>query len=749
MAVEVPATGQSNRLLQGWALCCSRHNLVPLTVFVVLLVLILAYWLPYRAEVLRQQQQLFRQDATALAQDLRQRLLEVEQLVNSGAAFVSASTEVQQQDWQQFTEALALQQNHPGIQAFGIAKLLPAAEVTAFQRWMQAQGLRDFAIYPAGQRHSYAVVSHIQPFTALNQPVLGYDLLSDPMRRQTSLRAASLAQPALTPAVALVQDHNGNAEAGLILMQPIYRRGLPLKSAEQKLQALQQLVYVAFRVRDLLGLSGTSQAQHQLEFRWSDQQQGLVRGLLFQSGAFAQPGVLQQQLVLELYGQPFLLELKAPPAYFKQQLPQPDLWALLAALTLALLIFISLSLINLGRYQAVLLQRQLTQQLQQQHQQLLANEQRQALVLKTSQLAWFEFDLTSGDAFYSDTCWRLLGYQRPLAIAQQQLLIDAMPAEDGRLFQQDLQLLLATALDEFCQHYQFSNRQGQLVLGLFRLYLRRDKAGDAVTLYGTISDESGARQQQTSLCQIATLSRFNLLLAHRLLTPVPVDATVACRQAQWQHLQQLILQLSQWQQSVVLSSAWPVGADGWPGVDLSRQLQSLWPLLLAQWQLRDDPLRLAASLGDWQLSVCPLALRQCLSLMLSAALDWRAADAPLWLQRQVLPQARWLELQFDIDARWSAKLAQWPQHADEWRPLLQGVLQPEVMAEDVCWQLWSCLFFAEQMAASFSLTCSPLPLTDKELIDKELTGKEPGGSDKTPGGDCGRLQVTMQLRFQS
>jgi CHASE1-domain containing sensor protein len=744
MVVEVPATVQNSRPLHGWTLCCSRHNLLPLTVFVVLLVLILAYWLPYRAEVLRQQQQLFHQHATALAQDLRQRLLEVEQLVNSGAAFVSASTEVQQQDWQQFTEALALEKHHPGIQAFGIVRLLSAAEVTAFQRWMQAQGLREFAIYPAGQRPSYAVVSHIQPFTALNQPVLGYDLLSDPMRRQTSLRAASLAQPALTPAVALVQDHSGNAEAGLILMQPVYRSGVPLKSAEQKLAALQHLVYVAFRGRDLLGSLDRSAAQHQLEFRWSDQQQRQGRGILFQSAAFAQPGLLQQQLELDLYGQPFLLELKAPPAYFKQQLPQPDVWALLAALALALLLFISLSLVNLRRYQAVLLQRQLTQQLQLQHQQLLANEQRQALVLKTSQLAWFEFDLTSGDAFYSDTCWRLLGYQRPMAIAQQQLLIDAMPAEDGRLFQQDLQLLLAAALDEFCQHYQFSNRQGQLLLGLFRLYLRRDNAGDAVTLYGTISDESGVRQQQTSLRQIAALGRFNLLLAHRLLAPVPVDATVVCRQTQWQHLQQLILYFSQWQQSALQSSAWPLAGDGWPGLDLSQQLQSLWPLLLAQWQLRDDPLRLAASLGDWQLNVCPLALRQCLSLMLSAALDWRAAGSPLWLQRQVLPQATWLELQFDIDAKWSAKLAQWPQHADEWRPLLQGVLQPEAAAEDLCWQLWSCMFLADRMDASFSLTCSTTQLTGKAP-----SGKEPNGSDQESSGDNERLQATMQLRFQS
>lgn len=730
MAINMPSLPQSDQPRSSWALSCSRHNLLPLSIFVVLLVLILSYWLPYRAAVLSQQQQIFRQHATELAQSLQQQLAEIEQLVNSGTAFVSASSEVQHQDWQQFTEALALEKNYPAIQAFGIAKLLLPAEVTGFQRWMQTQGLRDFAVYPAGQRHNYAVVSHIQPFTALNRPVLGYDLFSDPLRRQTALRAATLAQAALTPTVVLVQDHSGKAEAGLILMQPVYRSGRALKSAEQKLAALQHLVYVAFRSRDLVA-SSEAIAASQLEFRWYDVQQGPTGGLLFQTAAFAQSSVLQQQLPLEFYGQPFLLELKAPAAYIQQQLPQPDIWVLLAALVFAILLFISLTLVNLRRYHAVLLQRQLTGQLQQQHQQLLANAQRQAMVLKTSQLAWFEFDLTTGDAFYSDSCWRLLGYQRPLAIAQQQVLIDAMSAADGLLFQQDLQLLLATELDEFCQHYQFSNRQGQWVFGLFRLYLWRDHAAEEVTVFGTISDESAVRQQLHGLRQWNTLSRVNLLLAHRLLTPLPPGSDTPltpCYQMQWQQLQDLMLFSSQWQQSLLLSSAPPLCAEGWPVLDLSRQLHSLWPLLLTQ-QHNADPLHLAASLNDWQLSVCPLALRQCLSLMLSAALDWREPGAQLWLQRQAMSPAMALELQFDIAANWQVKLGQWPQQADDWRLMRPGVTLPasEQPAEDACWLLWSCQFWAERMDASFSLSCN----------------------HPQPGTDNQRLQCRMQLRFQS
>jgi hypothetical protein len=203
---------------------------------------------------------------------------------------------------------------------------------------------------------------------------------------------------------------------------------------------------------------------------------------------------------------------------------------------------------------------------------------------------------------------------------------------------------------------------------------------------------------------------------------------VLCYQAQWQQLQDLMLYTCQCKQSVLLLTAPPFCAEGWSGIEMSQQLQSLWPLLLTQQQLSADPLQLAPSLNDWQLSVCPMALRQCLSLMLSAGLDWREPGSRLCLQRQVMSPAIALELQFDIAAKWQTELAQWPQQADDWRLLLQGMALPApVAAEDFCWLLWSCQFWAERMDASFSLHCShPASSTDSQ-----------------------RLLCKMQLRFQS
>jgi CHASE1-domain containing sensor protein len=671
MTETISAAGLQPQTINAWALVFSRHNLLPLAVWLVMLVLIAAYWLPYRGDIQRQQQQIFKQHSAQLVEDLERRLSHVEQLVSSGTAFVTASSDVQQRDWQSFTEALGLEQNYPGIQSFGIVRLLSASEIGSFKLWMQTQGVRDFSIYPTGERHSYAVVSHIQPFTNLNRSVLGYDLFSDQMRRQTSLRAASFAQSALTPAVTLVQDPSGNAQPGLILLQPVYRSGVPLLSAEQKLQSLQYFVYAAFRVRDLLTALWPAQNASGLAFRWYDVTQGSTVGHLYQSFELESPSPFRQQIQLELYGQPFILEIHAPAAFVRDHLPHMKLIDLVTALVFSLLVFMTSSLVNLRRYQAIVMQKQLTEQLQWQHQQLFANEHRQALVLKASQLIWFEFDLTTGDGFYSDSCWRLLGYQRPLSTARQHLLTDAMPSSDALIFQQDLQLLMATTIDDFSQHYQLINRQGQRLDCRFQLYLWRDQSGDAQSLFGIISDQTAWQQQQDKRQALLVIFQYNQLQALKLLEE-PSDQTssfvkediLACRQAQRLHLQHLVQLLGQ-DPMDVLKLPLPAQDEMPSAVDIARLVQALWPLFVVEGRAQQTQLQLGYTLTHRAFCCHRMAIRQYVSLLFDAGLTFGVSERPFLLQRLPIPDSEVLSFDFEVEAEFLPQLRLWQLQAED------------------------------------------------------------------------------------
>ena len=495
----------------GWTLWFSRHNALSWLIVALALPFVMYYWLSYSQQIENQQQQIFKQHADALADNLQQRLQHFEFLLGSGVAFVASSERVTQQEWQRFVTGLDLNRHYRGIQAFGVVSYTAAEQVAALEQLMREDGVADFALHPAGKRPQYAVITHIQPQNSKNAAVLGYDMLTNPMRQRTAMRAASLGSIAVTPRILLAQDGSSAAEAGLVLVQPVYRPGKPIQSAEQKMRALQGFVYAAFRVKDMMTQLWQIQ-ESKLDFGWYSSVQQAPADLLYQRLTSEQPAPFTMEKELEWYGQPFWLKISSNPDFVKNDLPAANYWVLFVLLLMLLLLFVVLGRVNLRRYQAERLQQELQHQLQVQYHQLIANEQRQALALKASQLAWFEFDLTTGDAFYSDNWWKLFGFPGQQQHATEQTMLDLLVATERELFRHDLQRLLASGPEQFSQTYQFLHRQGQIMSVLVQYQLLRDADGSALRLSGTLQD-------QTSLVmQAADRHRFMRLCQYEMAT---------------------------------------------------------------------------------------------------------------------------------------------------------------------------------------------------------------------------------------
>lgn len=490
----------------GWTLWFSKHNALSWLVVALVLPFLLYYWFSYSQQIAREQQQIFDQHADALVENLQQRLQHFEFLLGSGVAFVASSERVTQQEWQRFVTGLDLNRHYRGIQAFGVVSYTPGDKINTLEALMREDGVTDFALHPAGQRPFYAVITHIQPQNAKNAAVLGYDMFTNPMRQRTAMRAASLGAIAVTPRILLAQDGGNAVEAGLVLMQPVYRPGKAILSAEQKMQALQGFVYAAFRVKDMMTQLWQIQ-DSKLDFGWYSSAQQAPADLLFQRSTSQQQSLFTANKELEWYGQPFWLHISSNPDFEKNDLPAANYWLLFFLLLMLLLLFVVLGRVNLRRYQAERLQQELQFQLQAQYHQLIANEQRQALALKASQLAWFEFDLSTGDAFYSDNWWKLFGFPGQQQHATEQTMLDLLVATDRELFRHDMQRLLASGPEQFGQTYQFLHRQGHIMSVLVQYQLLRDVDGSALRLSGTLQDQTqevrraGERQRFMRLCQ--------------------------------------------------------------------------------------------------------------------------------------------------------------------------------------------------------------------------------------------------------
>src|SRR5207302_1902934 len=101
-----------------------------------------------------------------------------------------------------------------------------------FEQRARDDGLRGFAITErdaagelrvAGPRASYVPVLYTEPVAA-NRAAFGFDVTSNPARRDALDRAARSGQLAATRRIDLVQD-GGVSRPGVLLVAPVFARG--------------------------------------------------------------------------------------------------------------------------------------------------------------------------------------------------------------------------------------------------------------------------------------------------------------------------------------------------------------------------------------------------------------------------------------------------------------------------------------------------------------------------------------------
>ncbi|MCG3114143.1 MAG: PAS domain S-box protein [Candidatus Manganitrophus sp. SA1] len=171
-------------------------------------------------------------------------------------------------DWRRYIESLQLQKRYPGIYDLIFVRYVPKSERAEFERQVRndtsidPKGYPDFSIHPEGDRPEYFPIEFTEPFSPI--PVqFGFDIGSEPVRRQALEQARDTGHPASTGRIILV----GTEEVGLSIRVPVYRNGLPQTTVEEKRRALIGFVASAFTMKDLMQevLGGNSRLDFQFE----------------------------------------------------------------------------------------------------------------------------------------------------------------------------------------------------------------------------------------------------------------------------------------------------------------------------------------------------------------------------------------------------------------------------------------------------------------------------------------------------
>ena len=95
-------------------------------------------------------------------------------------------------------------------------------------------------------------IIYLEPFSDRNLRAFGYDMFSEPVRRAAMERARDMNAPSLSGKVVLVQETSAAVQAGTLMYVPVYRKGMPIETVEQRRAAIYGWVYSPYRMNDLM-----------------------------------------------------------------------------------------------------------------------------------------------------------------------------------------------------------------------------------------------------------------------------------------------------------------------------------------------------------------------------------------------------------------------------------------------------------------------------------------------------------------
>lgn len=178
---------------------------------------------------------------------IREQLTNYELVLTAAAGLFASSSTVDRQEWSDFIDSFELQEKYPGIQGVGFAKQLQKDNIPEFIAGLEQEGFKNPRIYPATGRPEMVVNYLYHP---RNNGSVGYDLLSDTIRREALVYAKNAGTSALTGKLDFVKSQDELGSTGISMFLPFmstnHNLNTPLQSGRCKGLCLRPLTPPSF-----------------------------------------------------------------------------------------------------------------------------------------------------------------------------------------------------------------------------------------------------------------------------------------------------------------------------------------------------------------------------------------------------------------------------------------------------------------------------------------------------------------------
>ena len=214
------------------------------------LLLTLAVWRFFDVQLEDRVRDRFLHRAESTRQALVLRLQAYEQALQGASALFAVNGRVSRTDWGSYVGGLQLDRDLPGIQGTGFALMVRPEQRNTHEASVRSEGFPSYHIHPEGVREIYSSIVYMEPFGGRNLRAFGYDMYSDPVRREAMERARDTGKLALSGRVILVQEVDSGIQPGFLMYLPIYHG--PASDALARRASLHGFVFSPFRAHDMI-----------------------------------------------------------------------------------------------------------------------------------------------------------------------------------------------------------------------------------------------------------------------------------------------------------------------------------------------------------------------------------------------------------------------------------------------------------------------------------------------------------------
>src|SRR5262249_43526005 len=133
-----------------------------------------------------------------------------------------------------------------GLSALGYIEVVGENALGTYLTRMRQSGVPDFALHPQTPGGPYYILTYAEPLTS----AVGLNIAYETNRRAAAELARDSGEPTLSAKILLNQ--NGQQTPGFLMFYPVYARGLPVDTPDERRKALQGWVFAPILASNLL-----------------------------------------------------------------------------------------------------------------------------------------------------------------------------------------------------------------------------------------------------------------------------------------------------------------------------------------------------------------------------------------------------------------------------------------------------------------------------------------------------------------